>query len=126
MGRGIGFIGLILALAVGGYLYTEQASDIIPGAGTPTTAVDLTAVRLDLRAIANAERIYFATNGNYAALDELRAGGDTHITRDARPNFTYSVETSAAGFRVIANYTGPDPNAPRRISIDETLTVRTE
>jgi hypothetical protein len=124
MGRGIGFISLILALAVGAYLYSKQSSDITPGGGTPMTAIDLTGVRMDL--IANAERTHFSTNGKYASLNELRANGDTQITRDSRPNFTYSAETSDSGFTIIANYSGPDPNAPKRLSIDETLTVRTD
>ena len=126
MGRGIGFISLILAAAVGAYLYSEQASNVTPGGGGPTDAIDVTSVRMDLIGIAQAERTYFATNGRYASLDELRANGDTQITRDRRPNYTYSVETSNAGFRIIADYSGPDPNATKRISVDETLTVRTE
>ena len=117
---------MILALAVGAYLYSKQASDITPGGGTPTTTIDVTGVRMDLIAIANAERMYFASNGRYASLNELRANGDTQITRDSRPNFTYSAETSDSGFTIIANYSGPDPNAPKRLSIDETLTVRTD
>ena len=124
MGRGIGFISLILAVAVGAHLYSKQASDVTPGGGTPMTAIDLTGVRMDLIAIANAERTYFATNGKYASLNGLRENGD--IIRDSRPNFTYSAETSDSGFKIIANYSGPDPNAPKRISIDETLTIRTE
>ena len=126
MGRGIGFISLILAVAVGAQLYSKQVSNISPGGGTPITAIDVTGVRMDLIAIANAERTYFATNGKFASLDELRANGDTHITRDGRANFSYSAETSDRGFRIIANYSGPDPNATKHISIDETLTVRSE
>ena len=126
MGRGIGFISLILAVAVGGYLYSQQTRDITSGGDRPTSAIDVTSVRMDLIAIANAERAYFATNGKYASLDELLANGDTQITRDRRPNYTYSAETSNTGFRIIANYSGPDPNATQRISVDETLTVRTD
>ena len=126
MGRGIGFISLIVAAAIGGYIYSKQVSDVTPGGGTPATTINLTAVRLDLTAIANAERTYFATNGKYASLDELRANGDTQITRDSRPNFTYSAETTDRGFRIVATYAGPDPNVPKRISIDDTQTIHTE
>ncbi len=124
MGRGIGFISVIVAVAVGAFLFTRQAADVTPGGGAPTTSIDVTGVRMDLIAIANAERTYFATNGKYASLDELRANGD--VIPDPRPNFTYSAETSDSGFEIVANYSGPDPNAPKRISVDETLTVRTE
>ena len=126
MGRGIGFISLILALAVGAYLYSSLAGNATPGGGGPADAIDVTSVRMDLIAIARAECTYFATNGKYASLDELRANGDTQITRDRRPNYRYSAETSNSGFRIVADYTGPDPDATQRISVDETLTVRTE
>ena len=126
MGRGLGFISLILALAVGAYLYSNQLSNVTPGGAGQANAIDVTSVRMDLIAIAQAERTYFATNGKYATLDELLANGDTQITRNRRPNYTYSAETSNTGFRVIADYSGPDPNATQRISVDETLTVHTE
>ena len=126
MGRGLGFISLILALAVGAYLYTNQLSNVTPGGAGQANAIDVTSVRMDLIAIAQAERTYFATNGKYATLDELLASGDTQITRNRRPNYTYSAETSNTGFRVIADYSGPDPNATQRISVDETLTVHTD
>ena len=117
---------MILAVAVGGYLYTAQTRGITSGGDAPTSTIDVTSVRMDLIAIANAERAYFATNGKYASLDELLANGDTQITRDRRPNYTYSAETSNTGFRIIASYSGPDPNATKLISVDETLTVRTD
>ena len=126
MGRSLSLIGITLVVAVGGYLYTQQASGVMPGGGTPKAAIDVTRVRMDLMALANAERTYFATNGTYASLEELRAHGDAHMVRDSRPHFAYSAETSARGFTIIASYSGPDTSVPPRITIDETMTVRTE
>jgi hypothetical protein len=80
---------------------------------------------MDLMALANAERTYFATNGKYGTLDELRAGGEAQITRE-RPNFAYSAEVSGNGFKVIATYSGPDPNAPKRVTIDQTMAINLE
>jgi len=126
MGRSVGLIVLVVGLAVGGYFYTRQIQEITPGGAAPTTTVDITVVRMDLLALAIAERLHFATNSKYASLEELRTSGDTHLTRNNRPNFTYSAETSDNGFRIIATYSGADPNAPKRISIDETLAIKTE
>ena len=86
--------------------------------------VEVTGVRNDLLAIANAERRYFASNGKYVSLDELRTGGD--ISVPARPNYTYSAQTTESTFKIIAVYSGPDAKAPKRITVDETMAITTD
>ena len=125
MGRGAGILGLLIVVAIGGYLYVKNVKGITPGANTPASTVDITGARLDLLAIANAERSYFALNAKYATLDELRTSGDTSIP-EARVHFTYSSEAGESGFSVIATYTGSDPGVPRRLRVDETLTLTSD
>src|SRR5215510_3864531 len=124
MGRAFGLISVIVVVAVGGYLYMQQMQTASPGGTTPKVAIDVTAVRNDLLAIANAERRYWATNARYASLDELRTGGDIEVP--SRDHFAYSVETSDSGFRIVASYSGSDPDATKKISVNEALTVTTE
>jgi hypothetical protein len=119
MGRSIGFLGLIIVVAIGGYLYTRQAQSVTTVGGNPETTIDVTAVRNDLLAIAGAERNYFASNGKYATLEELR--GDIKVQN--RLNYSYSVQTSESGFKISADYSGPDPKAPKHFTIDETMTI---
>ena len=77
MGRAIGFIGLLIALGIGGYIYTKQAKSSLPeGASSPKSAIDLTAVKNDLLAIAQAERRYQVAQSKYGSLSELRENGD--------------------------------------------------
>lgn len=122
MGRAFGFISLIGVVAIGGYLYTKQAESVTSiGGSAPTTTIDVTAVRNDLLALANGERQYFASNGKYASLDELQSNGGTRIP--SRPNYSYSAETADTSFKIIATYSGPDPKAPKRIAIDETMSI---
>jgi len=122
MGRGFALIGVIIVVAIGGYLYTKQIQEVTPGGTTPQTTIETTAVRNDLLAIANAERRYFATNGKYASFDELRTNGDIQIPR--RANYAYSAEVTSTGFEIIATYSGSDSNAPERLSMDETMTLK--
>ena len=124
MGRGAGFIVLLVVVAIGLYLYSGQVQTLAPGGADISSTVDVVGVRNDLMAIANAERRYFAINGKYASLDDLRQNGDIHIP--SRPNYNYSAETSDTGFKIIATYSGPDPKAPRRISVDETMALKTD
>src|SRR6266436_7194031 len=101
MGRAFGFISLIVVVAIGGYLYTKQVQSVTAvGGATPTTTIDVTAVRNDLLALANAERQYFASYGKYAPLDELQSNGGIRIP--SRPNYSYSAETAASNFKIVA------------------------
>ncbi len=124
MGRAFGFILVVTVVAMGGYLYTKQAKSVTSVGSNPQTTVEVTGVRNDLLAIANAERRYFASNGKYVSLDELRTGGD--ISVPARPNYTYSAQTTESTFKIIAVYSGPDAKAPKRITVDETMAIRTD
>jgi hypothetical protein len=120
MGRAFGFLVLILVVAVGAYFYTKQMESVTSASGSaPTTTVDVTAVHNDLLALANAERQYWASNAKYVSLDELQSNGGIHVP--SRPNYSYSAEASEANFKIIATYSGPDPKAPKRITIDETM-----
>ena len=126
MGRALGFIGVLIAVAIGGYIYTKQTQSVAPGGTTPQTTIDVTGVRNDLIAIASAERRYFATNSKYATIDELRSNGDISLATNGRAGYSYSSEVSDSGFKIVATYSGPDANAPKRISVDETMAVKTE
>ena len=61
---------LIAVVAAGGYIYTRQATSVTGDGSAPQTAVNVTAARNDLLALANAERRYFASNGKYASLED--------------------------------------------------------
>ena len=54
-------------------------------------------------------------------MDELRTNSD--ITVPSRKDIRYTVDASGSHFRIVATYTGPDPNAPKHLSIDDSLTV---
>ena len=122
MGRTFGFVGLVAVLGIGLYLYSKQIETVTPGAKAPGTAVDSTAVRTDLLALANAERRYFATNGKYVSLSELQSNGDVQVPH--RATYSYAAETGDSTFRIVATYTGSDPQAPKHISIDETMSLK--
>jgi len=124
MGRAFSLIGVVIVVAIGGYLYTRQAQSLTSTGSTPRTTVDVIAVRNDLMAIANAEKRYWALNSRYASLDELRTGGDIEVP--SRDHFMFSAETTDDGFRVIAEYSGPDPDAPRRFVVNEAMTITQE
>lgn len=127
MGRAFTFVGLLIVVGVGLYFYSHQAA---PAGGAPTAkaSIDLVGVKSDLLMLANAERGQLALEGKYATLDDLVAKGSVPAGRTRRPPYSYSAEIDgAAGFRITATYQGPpDQGAPQRVTIDQTMQVRTE
>ncbi len=128
MTRIFGLLGLVIALAIGFYLYTKQTqtASSATGAATPRAAIDVAGVRNDLLAFANAEKQQYALEGKYLSLDELRAKG-TSLPADRRGPYSYSADIGAAGFRITATYSGPEmAGAPKSLSIGENMQIETQ
>ncbi len=123
MGRLFGFVGTVVTLAIGMYMYSLQVKTLTPGAGSgnPQEVVTITGVKNDLIGIANAERGYMAAEGKYASLDELKAGN--FITMKAeRPPYVYDIDTTSSSFRATATRT--TKGAPAQLWITETMQVQ--
>jgi hypothetical protein len=125
MGRVFGFLTLIIVVAAGAYIYMRQTQSVTaPGAGSPTSTVDLIGVRNDLLAIAQAERSHAAMQGSYVPIDALRSQGDLAMARNNRGPYNYSAEINDSSFRIVATWSGPENSGmPQTISIDQTMQV---
>ncbi len=104
--RVFGFLGTVITLAIGMYIYSQQVKTIAPAAagGNPQDVTTITGVKNDLISIANAERGYMASQGKYASLDELISGNYLTIKTE-RPPYTYNIESSGNSFRATATRT---------------------
>jgi hypothetical protein len=123
MGRLFGFLSVVIVMAVGMYIYSRQmqSSSAQAGATNPQGAINITGVKSDLISIASAERRYFATEGKYASLDELISTNNITVARQ-RPPYSYEVQTSASGFRVVATRSGDNiSGTPAQLSVDENM-----
>ena len=122
MGRVLGFLGTIITMAIGMYIYSVQVKTLTPGGGSgnPEEVATITGVKNDLIGIANAERGYQATQGKYASLDELISGNYVTI-KGERPPYIYDVQTTSGGFRATATRT--TKGAPAQLWITETMQV---
>ena len=132
MSRALGFIGLLIVLGVGAYIYMKQTQAVTPGGGaggtaTPRSTIDVVGVKNDLIALASAERRHFAADGKYVSIDELRSNGDISMSTNHRGPYSYSAETTDSGFHITASYSGPpNTDVPHTLSIDETMQIKTE
>jgi xanthosine utilization system XapX-like protein len=126
-------LGLLFAavIAVGiYYFYLKQAAPA-PGM-VATQAISTTGVEMDLNAIAQAERMYFAQNGSYADLDQLTSSGALTMARSGRDGYTYSIETAGNGFTVTARHAdsptikGAAPLHYPALSVDQSMQIHQE
>ena len=123
MGRALGFLGTIITMAIGMYIYSVQVKTLSPstGNGNPEEVATIAGVKNDLISIASAERGYLASQGKYASLDELISGN--YITfKGERPPYVYDVETTAGSFRATATRT--TKGAPAQLWITDTMQVQ--
>jgi hypothetical protein len=126
-------IGLLFAALIGIGIYYYYLKQAAPGPGmVATQAITTTGVEMDLNAIAQAERTYFAQNGSYAGLDQLTSSGALTMARSGRDGYTYSIETSGSGFTVSARHpdsppvNGTVPLHYPALSIDQTMQMHQE
>ncbi len=129
MGRVFGFVGLLIVLGAGMYIYKQQVvGTSAPGGSTanPRATIDVTGVRSDLIAIASAERRHFASDGKYVDISQLISNGDISMQTPSRGAFSYSSDVSDSGFKITATYGGNDPQAPKSLSIDQTMQISSE
>ncbi|MGP0019829.1 MAG: hypothetical protein ACLPHP_14750 [Candidatus Sulfotelmatobacter sp.] len=127
MSRLFGFLSVIIVMAIGMYIYSKQmqSSSAEAGATNPAGAINITGVKSDLISIASAERRYFATEGKYASLDQLISSNNITVARQRLP-YTYSVEISSGGFRVVATRSGENiSGTPAQLSVDENMEFQT-
>jgi hypothetical protein len=91
-----------------------------------TQAISLTGVRADLLQIAQAERLYIATNAQCASLTELISSNSLSMTRTERDGYSYAVECSGASFTAAARHLPAPAGSPIRypnLTVDSSMEV---
>jgi hypothetical protein len=126
--RSLGFIGLIIVVAIGAFIYMKQVQSASPagveGAGAnPQSTIDIAGIKNDLLSIAQAERAHMASQGKYVSVDDLVSAGELNVIKTRRVGWTFSSEASDSNFKVTATY---PTNPPTRLSVDESMSVKTE
>ena len=127
MSRIFGFLSVVIVMAIGMYIYSQQVqgASATAGASNPQAAINITGVKSDLISIASAERRYYATEGKYASLLELISTNSVSVARQ-RPPYSYTVDINPSGFRVVATRAGDSASGtPAQLSVDENMEFQT-
>jgi hypothetical protein len=118
----LGILGLVIVLAIAYQMNTsslDQATAI-----SPKRQIDFVGIQSDLRSLAQAERIYFASNGAYAALDPLQQSGGVQFQGPNHRGYSFSIEIDGLKhFQITAKPIDSAQTDWPTYSIDETQQI---
>lgn len=120
-------VSLVLAAVIALVAYKLYLGKAVSGTGAnsgPTQTIDVAGVKMDLLSIAQAERMYQAEHSSYASMDELVSSGALSMRKNGRDGYTYGVETTSDGFRVIAHCPATRFPGCSDYSVDQTMAVQ--
>jgi hypothetical protein len=115
------------ALLLGAYYFYLKKMPTTDEGTASTQAISLTGVRSDLLHIAQAERVFTATNDHCASLDELISANSVNISRPERDGYVYSLSCSGEEFNITALHAPAPTGSPIRyptLAIDHSMEVR--
>ena len=118
--RIFGLIGVVIVLCVGFFLYQRSVADIPEG--SPEQQIDTVAIRQRLLTIAQTERQYQASNGNYATLEQLASDNLLPGGTEQR-GYTFTASVTSTGFTITATPTADDKEDWPTLEITETMQV---
>ena len=127
--KALSFVALLIVLCVGWYFYTHSAAGKPTSLQSARSTIDITAVKNDLIAIAQAERGYQAEHGAYTDIADLMKAGNLNLMHDSRGPYIYSSDASATDFHIYAKCVTANEQdtscngVPQQLSIDPTMQI---
>lgn len=119
-----GLLGLVIALGVGYYIFKAQMTTGPTGGAPPQQTIDVAGVKNDLLAIGQAERMYLASHGTYASIEQLQQDGALQFSGTNRRGYNYSAEvTGGEHFRITATPSDPEKQGWSTLMMDDTMQV---
>lgn len=117
-------VALVIVLVVGWFIFKQQFEKGPTGGAPPQQVIDVAGVRNDLVAIGQAERLYLASHGTYATIDQLRNDGAIMFSGTNRRGYNYVAEVQdGLHFKITATPADPEKQSWPTLSIDETMQV---
>jgi hypothetical protein len=117
-------LGLVIVLAIVWLVIRMQSTHGPTGGTSPKQVIDVVGVKADLLAIGQAERLYLASHGSYASLDQLQQDGAISFSGANRRGYNYAAEIDdGQHFKITAVPSGPAQEGWPTLSIDENMEV---
>jgi hypothetical protein len=124
MKKGAGLLGLVIAMGVGYYIFKAQMTTGPTGGAPPKEVIDVVGVKNDLLAIGQAERMYLASHGTYASIDQLQQDGALQFSGSDRRGYHYTAEVEdGQHFHITATPADPAKEGWPTLAIDDLMQV---
>ena len=119
-----GLLGLVIALGVGYFIFKAQMTTGPTGGAPPREVIDVVGVKNDLLAIGQAERMYLASHGTYASVEQLQQDGALQFSGANRRGYNYTAEvTGGEHFRITAAPSDPAKAGWPTLTMDDTMQI---
>ncbi len=119
-----GLLGLVIVVAIIWFVMKSQLSQGPTGGQPPAETINVVGVKSDLLNIAQAEKMYLASHGNYVSVDELQQDGSITFSGANRRGYSYTAEVDdGQHFKITARPSDPAKASWPTLSIDETMQV---
>lgn len=119
-----GILGLVLVLAIILFVYKSQFTQGPAGSAPPMQTIDVTGVKTELIALGQAERLYLASHGSYASIDQLQQEGSTTLSNGSSRGYSYVADVDdGQHFKITATSSDPAKKNWPTLVIDETMQV---
>ena len=120
-------LGLVIVLAIVWMVIKTQFTQGPTGGAPPKQVIDMVGVKTDLLAIAQAERLYLASHGSYASIDQLQQDAAISFSGANRRGYNYTAEVNdGQHFKITAAPSDPAKIGWPTLSIDENMEVTQE
>ncbi len=115
-------LGLVIVLAIVWMVVKTQFTHGPTGGAPPKLVIDVVGVKTDLLAIGQAERLYLASHGSYASIDQLQQDGALNFSGANRRGYNYTADINdGQHFKITAAPTDPAKIGWPTLSIDENM-----
>jgi hypothetical protein len=115
-------IGLVIVVAITWFVIKAQYSSGPEAMKPPAETIDVVGVKSDLLSIAQAERVYLASHGSYASIDELQQDGSITFNGTNRRGYNYTADIDGGlHFKITAAPVDPAKSDWPTLSIDESM-----
>ncbi len=117
-------VGLIIVAAIVWFVVKAQYTQGPTGGQPPKEVIDVVGVKNDLLSIGQAERMYLASHGSYASVDDLQKDGSLTFNGENRRGYNYTSELDdGQHFKITATPSDPAKAGWPTLSIDDTMQV---
>src|SRR5580658_9565041 len=115
-------IGLVIVVAITWFVIKAQYSSGPEAMEPPAETINVVGVKSDLLAIAQAERVYLASHGSYASMDELQQDGSLTFSGVNRRGYNFTAEIDdGQHFKITGRPSDPAKATWPTVTIDDTM-----